>query len=62
MKYEIILLDSQSQMSDESLDFVRKLQQFIELNYKDTHIVKVSISEDFAPIFDIDSLKKTINV
>lgn len=61
MKYEIIVLDCQYQLSDVTLEFVRKLQKFIELNYKDATIVKVSIAEEYKPLFNSDEVK-IINV
>lgn len=61
MRYEIIVLDDSSRLSEESLDFVRKLQQFIELNYSGAEIVKLQLGEELTPLMSTSLKFKEIN-
>ena len=59
MRYDLILVDSTNEISDSSLDFVRKLQQFLELNFKDKLLARTSISNDFlAPLDELEIIDK----
>lgn len=50
MMYEIIITDDQTRLSDESINIARQIQEFIELNFKKGHLVKLSFSEESIPL------------